>query len=104
MVAGTIDARTDSHLSHTPLLLDEEGWKEITSLLADTLSRAIEIQEEVGRPPRRRERPTPIATTLAILHFERLRRQEVTRSRVTGHGPRSALVTRSQRPQPSTNR
>ena len=26
MVAGTIDARTDSHVSHTPLLLDEQGW------------------------------------------------------------------------------
>ena len=46
MVAGTIDARTDSHVSHTPLLLDEQGWSELTTLLTDTLSRAIEIQEE----------------------------------------------------------
>ena len=45
---GSIDARTDSHVSRTPLVLDEQGWNEITSLLADTLNRAIEIQEEAA--------------------------------------------------------
>ena len=37
MVEGTIEARTDSHLTDTPLLLDEQGWKDLNKLLADTL-------------------------------------------------------------------
>jgi DNA-binding transcriptional ArsR family regulator len=70
MVAGTIDARTDSHVSQTPLLLDEKGWKEMASLLGDTLNRAIEIQEEAaGRLAD--EKSDPISATLAILHFEK---------------------------------
>ncbi len=69
MVAGTIDARTDSHVSQTPLLLDEKGWTEVASLLADTLSRAIEIQEEAATRLAD-EKSDPIAASLAILHFE----------------------------------
>ena len=51
LMAGSIDARTDSHVSRTPLILDEQGLDRDHSLLADTLNRAIEIQEEVGQPP-----------------------------------------------------
>jgi hypothetical protein len=70
MIAGTIDARTDSHLSQTPLLLDEKGWKEIASLLGDTLNRAIEIQQEAATRLAD-EKADPISSTLAILHFEK---------------------------------
>jgi DNA-binding transcriptional ArsR family regulator len=70
MIAGTTDARTDTHLSQTPLLLDEKGWKEITSLLAETLNRAIEIQEEAATRLAE-EKADPVASTLAILHFEK---------------------------------
>jgi DNA-binding transcriptional ArsR family regulator len=70
MVAGKIDARTDSHVSHTPLLLDEQAWGEVTSLLAETLNRAIEIQE--GAADRlANSKGDPVPTTLAILHFEK---------------------------------
>lgn len=69
MVAGTIDARTDSHVSHSPLLIDDKGWTEITALLTDTLNRAIEIQEEAATRLAE-EKTDPIATTLSILHFE----------------------------------
>src|SRR5262249_45059818 len=34
LIAGTIDARTDSHVSRTPLTLDDQGWSDITALLA----------------------------------------------------------------------
>ncbi len=69
LVEGSIDARKDSHISRTPLVLDEQGWSEITSLLADTLNRAIEIQE--GAASRLAEEKTEaIDTKLAILHFE----------------------------------
>jgi DNA-binding transcriptional ArsR family regulator len=69
MIAGTIDARTDSHISETSLLLDEKGWKELSDLLAGTLNRAIEIQgEAAGRLAD--EKSDSIPTRLAILHFE----------------------------------
>ena len=69
LVGGTIDARTDSHLTHTPLLLDQKGWDELTALLAETQSRAVEIQEEAaGRLAE--DKAEPISTKLSILHFE----------------------------------
>jgi DNA-binding transcriptional ArsR family regulator len=69
MIAGTIDARTDSHISETSLLLDEKGWSELSGLLADTLNRAIEIQEEAASRLAG-EKSDPVPTKLAILHFE----------------------------------
>jgi DNA-binding transcriptional ArsR family regulator len=69
MIAGTIDARTDTHITRTPLILDEKAWKELNALLAETQSRAVEIQEEAaGRLAE--EKAEPIPTMLGILHFE----------------------------------
>ena len=69
LMAGSIDARSDSHVSRTPLVLDEKGWTELTELLATTLNRAIEIQEE-SASRLAKEKSEPINTKLAILHFE----------------------------------
>lgn len=69
LAAGTIDARTDSHVSRTPLVVDEEGWGDLTSLLAETLDRAIKIQEEAASRIAGKKSGS-IATKLAILHFE----------------------------------
>jgi DNA-binding transcriptional ArsR family regulator len=69
LMAGSIDARTDSHISRTPLILDDQGWTEITALLADTLSKAIEIQEEAATRLSD-DKSDSIDTRLAILHFE----------------------------------
>jgi DNA-binding transcriptional ArsR family regulator len=70
LVAGTIDARTDSHVSRTPLTLDEQGWNEITALLATTLEKAVEIQGEAAKRLKD-DKAKAIATDLAILHFEK---------------------------------
>ncbi|HET6997694.1 MAG TPA: winged helix-turn-helix domain-containing protein [Solirubrobacterales bacterium] len=69
LVSGTIDARTDSHISRTPLTLDDQGWSDITSLLADTLDKAIEIQEEAATRLSD-SKSDAITTKLAMLHFE----------------------------------
>lgn len=69
MIAGTIDARTDSHVSQTSLLLDEQGWTELNKVLSSALNRAIEIQEEAATRLAD-ENADPISTRLAILHFE----------------------------------
>jgi DNA-binding transcriptional ArsR family regulator len=69
LVAGSIDARSDSHVSRTPLVLDERGWSDVTDLLAETLDRAIEIQEEAATRLSN-EKSDSIDTKLAIMHFE----------------------------------
>jgi DNA-binding transcriptional ArsR family regulator len=69
LIAGTLNTRTDTHLTHTPLLVDEQGWSELTALLAEAQSRAVEIQQEsAGRLAE--AKTDPISTKLAILHFE----------------------------------
>ena len=70
LVAGTIDARTDSHVSRTPLSLDDQGWSDVTTLLAETLERALEIQEESANRLGSDKKTESIPTKLAILHFE----------------------------------
>jgi DNA-binding transcriptional ArsR family regulator len=69
LIAGSIDAHADSHLSRTPLVLDEKGWTDLTTLLEDTLERAIEIQGE-SATRLSDEKSDSIAPTLPILHFE----------------------------------
>ena len=69
LMAGSIDARSDSHVSRTPLILDDQGWNDVTTLLADTLNKAIEIQEE-SASRLSGSKSDSIGTKLAILHFE----------------------------------
>lgn len=69
LIAGTIDARTDSHISRTPLTLDEQGWSDLAEVLAETLNRAIEIQGEAATRLAD-EKSDSINTKLALLHFE----------------------------------
>jgi DNA-binding transcriptional ArsR family regulator len=48
--AGTFEARDDRHMSWTPLIVDEEGWKDLATLLAETLDGVIDIQaKSAGR-------------------------------------------------------
>jgi DNA-binding transcriptional ArsR family regulator len=48
--AGTFDAREDHHLSWTPMVLDEEGWRDAVAAQAETLERLFDIQaESAGR-------------------------------------------------------
>jgi DNA-binding transcriptional ArsR family regulator len=69
LMAGSIDGRSDSHVSRTPLVLDEAGWTELTELLAATLNKAIEIQEK-SATRLSEAKSEPVSTKLAILHFE----------------------------------
>lgn len=69
MVAGTFDSRDDRHVSRTPLLVDEQGWKDISTLLNETLERALEIQEQsASRLADSKDKA--INAKVAILHFE----------------------------------
>ena len=69
LTEGTIDARTDSHISRTPLNLDEQGWTELAKLLGDTLESAMKIGEE-SASRLAVENADGIPTSLSLLHFE----------------------------------
>lgn len=66
---GTLDARSDSHLSWTPMLLDQRGWDDFQSHLDQTLERNLEIQAE-ARDRLRKSGEEPIPTTFALAGFE----------------------------------
>jgi hypothetical protein len=44
----TFDEIEDRHLSRTPMVLDMQGWSDVSNLLAQTLDRALEIQAEAS--------------------------------------------------------
>lgn len=66
---GTLDARSDSHLSWSPLLLDQRGWNDLQSALDRMLDRGHEIQAE-SRDRLRKSGEEPIPTTFALGGFE----------------------------------
>lgn len=67
--AGTLDARTDSHLTWVPLALDEEGWSELAEDLQWLRERAFEIKAEAAERLRQ-SGAEPIHTTFAAAGFE----------------------------------
>jgi hypothetical protein len=65
----TFDARDDRHTSWVPAYLDDQGWREVLTLLKETLWRAIDIRRRSARRlAENGERGTP--ATVAILGFE----------------------------------
>lgn len=46
--AGTFDSRDDRHLSWTSMYVDEEGWRELTGRLQETLEDLLAIRERAG--------------------------------------------------------
>ena len=68
MAEGTIESRSDSHLSDTPLLLDNQGWKDLNKALSEVVKRAGEIQKEAAK--RLEDKSEGLTTKLAIMHFE----------------------------------
>ena len=42
--AGTLDETDDMHLSRTPMVLDRQGWDDVSSTLKGSLERLLEIQ------------------------------------------------------------
>lgn len=47
--SGAWDARTDSHLSRTPLYLDEQGWGEIGEIFSGALRAVLEAQAQCAK-------------------------------------------------------
>jgi DNA-binding transcriptional ArsR family regulator len=69
LVEGTIEKRTDSHITRSPLILDEQAWRDLNAVLNETLERANTIQDEAAARLNK-SKGDSINTKLAILHFE----------------------------------
>jgi DNA-binding transcriptional ArsR family regulator len=61
--------RPNIHITRTAFTLDEEGWDELSGMLADVLERARRIQEDSNKR-RKRADAAPIPTALVLMQFE----------------------------------
>lgn len=68
--AGTFEARDDRHLTHARMVLDEEGWAEMTELFARTLAETEKIEARSKSRLKKAGEETKIPATFALLHFE----------------------------------
>lgn len=69
--AGTIDDRDDTTLSWMPVHLDEEGWREVTSILAEATERILKAQAAADRRAEGSERDDRvISAVVALANFE----------------------------------
>ena len=66
---GTFDQRGDRHTSRTPVILDQEGWENLTELLDEYLEQVIKIQAE-SRARLSKSDEEEITATVAMLAFE----------------------------------
>jgi len=67
--SGSIDRRDDRHMSWTPMIVDEQGWKDATEALERMLERVFEVQaESAERLTKANEEGVPV--TVAMLAFE----------------------------------
>jgi DNA-binding transcriptional ArsR family regulator len=60
-----------THVSFSRLLLDEQGWQEISDLLAGVVEEAMEIEADCADRQARGAREPLYGTNLVILHFGR---------------------------------
>jgi DNA-binding transcriptional ArsR family regulator len=62
---GTFHRRDEHHQSWTPMLVDEQGWKDATDTLRGALDRVLEIQaESAARLAKSSEESFPISVTM----------------------------------------
>jgi DNA-binding transcriptional ArsR family regulator len=67
--AGTFESRPDRHLSHSDLVVDEQGWKELTKLFAETLAEVKKIESTSAQRLKESD-GEGIPTRAVLMHFE----------------------------------
>jgi len=68
MVGGTFYDPDDNHISRTPMVVDEEGWQEVISLLDGTAEELLVIQARVSAR-KNREKAKKMLAKVAMIHF-----------------------------------
>jgi hypothetical protein len=67
--SGTLDEVEDLHLSRTPMVVDEQGWSDVSTVLKSTLDRVLEIQAEASARIATGDEPG-ILSKVHLLHFK----------------------------------
>jgi DNA-binding transcriptional ArsR family regulator len=67
--AGTFDGRSDRHLSHNDITLDEEGWRDVRNALAGMLDEVEKI-ESASAARLKRSGDEGIPATIVAMQFE----------------------------------
>jgi DNA-binding transcriptional ArsR family regulator len=67
--AGTLEEIDDAHLSRTPMVLDGQGWSDVSETLKECLSRLLEIQAEASARMAQSEEPGILAK-VNLMHFK----------------------------------
>lgn len=68
--AGTIDGRGDTTLSWSPVLLDQQGWDEVTATMKSTVNRVLEIQDKSRARLSKRKGRGAISAIVGLASFE----------------------------------
>src|SRR5215212_10623161 len=69
MKAGTFESRSDRHLSHSDVVLDEQGWQELVKVLAKTLE-DVERISSASASRLKKSGDESIQTTVVAMQFE----------------------------------
>lgn len=67
--AGTLDSRDDRHLTWTPVILDEQGWKERGKVLAECFH-SLQHEQDDAKIRLQASGDKPILMTVALAAFE----------------------------------
>lgn len=67
--AGTLDEVDDMHISRTPLVLDKEGWTDVSDTLKGALERILEIQAQASERLAKSDEPGVLAK-VNLMHFK----------------------------------
>jgi DNA-binding transcriptional ArsR family regulator len=62
--------RENMHVSRNAMVLDQEGWDELSALLADVQQRARAIQDQSAKRLKKTRDGSTIPTALALMQFE----------------------------------
>ena len=66
---GTFDARPDRYLTHSPMVLDEQGWSEMAGVLAKAFAEVEKVKSRsAGRLKKSEEDGVP--TRVVLMQFE----------------------------------
>jgi DNA-binding transcriptional ArsR family regulator len=67
--SGTFDSRPDRYLTHSPMVLDEQGWTEMTGVMAKAFAEAEKVEaRSAGRLKKSKE--DGVTTRVVLMQFE----------------------------------
>jgi DNA-binding transcriptional ArsR family regulator len=68
--AGAFDARADRYLTHSPMVLDEQGWSELNRVLTKAFAEAEKIESQSARRLKKSKEEAGVPTRLVLMQFE----------------------------------